>query len=90
MKWFPVLGVDIEQMYLTISICILSTNQEDLAVRDGQGAAGPEWVLHPNSQHLPLILINLIHFNGVVDLLLSAAEETSEGVYVFVGHGAGT
>lgn len=69
-EWLPALSIYIEQVDLTISICVLTTDQEDLRVGNRKGRAGPKRVLHPNGEHLPLVLLDLVHLNGVIDFLL--------------------
>ena len=40
--------------------------------------------LHSNGEDDPGVLVHIVHFNRVVDFLLSRAEETTEGVNEFV------
>jgi hypothetical protein len=90
MQWLPVLCVQVEQVHLTVSVRVLTANEQYFTVRNGQGAAGPEWVLHTDCEHLPLIFFNFIHFDSIVNLLLSAAKETSKSVNKFISNRAGT
>ena len=41
MQWLPVLCVQVEQVHLTVSVRVLTANEQDFTVRNGQGAAGP-------------------------------------------------
>ena len=84
MQWLPVLGVHVEEVHLSVSVGILSTDQEDLVVRNCDGAASPKWVLHPNCEDLPQVLLHLVELNAVVNLLLCASKETSESVDALV------
>ena len=81
---FPGLGVHIKQMNFTVSICVLSTNQQDFCVGNGQSGTGPERILHSDGQHDPLVLLDLVLFNCIVDLLLSGPEEATEGIDMLV------
>mmetsp|Transcript_13690 Transcript_13690/g.23336 ORF Transcript_13690/g.23336 Transcript_13690/m.23336 type:complete len:208 (-) Transcript_13690:1348-1971(-) len=85
----PVLAVHVEQVHLPVPVRVLASDEQDFAVGDGDGAAGPQGVLHAHSQHLPLVLVHFVHLDAVVDLLLRAPEEPSEGVDELVGDGAG-
>jgi len=80
MEWFPSVGVHVEQMHLSISICILASYQQNLGVRDSQCTACPQGILHPDCQSLPLVLVHIVHFDGVVDLLLGATKEATKCV----------
>lgn len=82
----PVFSVHIKQVHLAVPIGVLTTDEKNFTVRDGQSAASPQRILHSDGQHLPLVLVNLIHLNSVVDLLLGAAEEATEGVDVLVSN----
>ena len=86
----PVLCVQVEQMDLAVTVGVLTTNEKDLAVGNGQGWAGPKRILHTDCEHLPQVLVNFVHLDSVVDFLFSAAKETSKSVYEFISHGAGT
>ena len=46
--------------------------------------------LHADSQDNPGVLVNVVHFDSVVDLLLSAAKESTECVDEFIVDGART
>jgi len=76
----PGLGCCVEQMDFTISVRILSSYQDYLIRRDRQGTASPKRIFHPDRENLPDILLHIKHFNAVVDLLLSAAEEATKCV----------
>lgn len=71
-------------MDFTISICVLTTDEQNFRVRDCESAACPKRIFHAHSQHDPLILFNLILLDSVVDFLLGATKETSEGVDVLI------
>ena len=89
-QWLPVLSIDIKQVHFSVSICVLATNEQDFAVWNSQCAAGPKWVLHSDGQDLPLVLINFVHLNCIVDLLLGTAEETTKCVDVLISNRACT
>lgn len=89
-KWFPALRVDVEQVHLAIPIGVLTSNQQDFVVRDGDGAAGPKGVLHADREVLPEVLLNFVHLDAVIDLLLSASIESSESVNELITDRAST
>ncbi len=45
--------------------------------------------LHSHGEYSPDVLLNLVHFNRVINLLLCASEEAAESVDAFVVDGAG-
>lgn len=71
-------------MHLAISICILAADQENFRVGNGQCTTGPQRILHAYREHDPLVLLNFILFYGIINFLLSAPKEASEGVDVLV------
>ena len=83
-QWLPVLSIHVEEVHLSISVGVLSTDQEDLVVRNCDGAASPKWVLHSNGEDLPQVLLHLVELNAVINLLLCASKEPSEGVNALV------
>jgi len=89
-KGFPALGIDIEQVDFTVSISILTSNQEDFTIWNSKSTASPKSILHSNSKTSPEVLINLIHFNTVIDLLFCASIESSKCIDVFISDGACT
>ena len=89
-QWLPVLSIQIEKMHFAISVCVLAAYEQDLAVGDGEGAACPQWVLHPDGEHLPLVLVYFVHFDRVVNLLLCASEEATKSINEFICNRAST
>ena len=85
----PVLGVNIKEVDFTISVCVLTTNQQNLIGRNSKSTASPEWVLHPHSEYLPEILFHFVELNAVIDFLFSTSEEPTKGVNALVTNGAG-
>jgi len=88
-EWLPVLGVNIKEVDFTISVCVLTTDQENFIGRNSQSTASPEWVLHPNSEYLPEILLDFVELNAVIDFLFSTSEEPTKGIDALVTNGAG-
>ena len=89
-QWLPVFSIYIEKMHLTISVCVLTTDQQDFIWRNRKSTASPEWVLHSHCEYLPQILLDLIELDAVIDFLFSASEESTKGVDGLVTDGAGT
>ena len=85
----PRLRLNVEQVDFSIPVGVLAADQDYLGRRDGQGRACPQGVLHSNCEHRPDVLLDFIHLDGVVYLLLGASEETSEGVDELVVERAG-
>ena len=79
-KRSPSLALYIEQMHFAISISVFASDEYDFRRRDCQGGASPEGILHTNSKNDPSVFVNIIHFYGVINLLLSTSEESSEGI----------
>ena len=88
-EWLPVLGVNIKEVDFTISVCVLTTDQEKLIGRNSQSTACPEWVLHPDSEYLPEILLDFVELNAVIDFLFSTSEEPTKGIDALVTNRAG-
>ena len=88
-EWLPVLGVNIKEVDFTISVCVLTTNQENLIGRNSQSTASPEWVFHPDSEYLPEILLDFVELNAVIDFLFSTSEEPTKGIDALVTNRAG-
>ena len=88
-EWLPVLGVNIKEVDFTISVCVLTTDQQNLIWRYSKSTASPEWVLHPDSEYLPEILFHFVELNAVIDFLFSTSEESTKGVDALVTNGAG-
>ena len=88
-EWLPVLGVNVKEVDLTISVCVLTTDQQNLVGRNSKSTASPEWVLHPHSEYLPEILLDFVELNAIIDFLLSTSEESTKGVDALVANGAG-
>ena len=80
MKWSPSLALHIEQVHFAISIGVLAANEDDFRRGHSQGGARPKRILHTYSKNDPSIFVDIIHFYGVIDLLLGTSEESSEGV----------
>ena len=80
----PILSVQIEQVNLSITVRILSANKQDFTIGDSEGTTSPKRILHSNGQHLPLVLFDLVHFNRIVDFLLSTSKEATKSVDKFV------
>ena len=89
-QWLPVLSIYIEEVDLAISVCVLTTDQQDLIWRNSKSTASPEWVLHPHSEYLPEILLHFVELNAVIDFLFSTSEESTKGVDGLIANGAGT
>ena len=88
-QWLPVLSIYIEEVDLAISVCVLTTDQQDLIWRNCKSTASPEWVLHSHCEYLPQILLDFIELDAVIDFLLSASEESTKGVDGLIAYGAG-
>jgi len=88
-QWLPVLGVNIKEVDFSISVCVLTTDQQNLIGRNSKSTASPEWVLHPDSEYLPEILLHFVELNAVIDFLFSTSEESTKGVDALVTNGAG-
>lgn len=76
----PGLTLHIEEVDLTVSIRVLSSNQDYLSRRNSQGRTCPKWILHTDGQDNPSVLVNIVNFNGVVDFLFGTTEEASKSV----------
>ena len=88
-QWLPVLSIYIEEVDLAISVCVLTTDQQDLIWRNCKSTTSPEWVLHSHCEYLPQILLDFIELDAVIDFLLSASEESTKGVDGLIADGAG-
>ena len=100
MEGFPGLAVGVEEVDFSVTVRVLSANEDDFSRGDCQGTAGPEWILtrknivmnliftyfHSNSQDQPGILLDVVDFDSVIDLLLCAAKEPSERIDELVIH----
>jgi len=86
----PSLTLNIEEVNFTVSVRILTTNENDFCWGDREGRAGPQRVLHANSQDNPGVLVDVVDFNRIIDLLFSAAEEATEGINELIVDCAGT
>jgi len=71
-------------MDFAISVCVFAADEEDFTVRDGEGTAGPERIFHADSEHLPLVLLNFIHFYCVINLLFCTPKKATKSVNEFV------
>ena len=89
-EWLPVLGVNIKEVDFTVPVGVLTSDQQNFVGRNGKSTASPEWVLHPDSEYLPEILLDLVELNAVIDLLLGTSEEPSKGVDALIPNRAGT
>lgn len=99
-QWLPGFTVHIEQVHFSISVRVLTSNQDNFSGWHRQGTACPQGVLqqlskestyfHSNCQNRPSVLFDFVNFDCVVDLLLSAAEETAKRIDEFVIDGART
>ena len=67
-------------MYFAISIGVLAADEYDFRRGHSQGGARPKRILHTYSKNDPSVFVDIIHFNGVINLLLGTSEESSEGV----------
>jgi len=85
----PCLTLHIEQVHLSVSVRVLAANQNDFCWADSQSGARPKWILHADSEDDPWVLINVVHLNRIVDLLLGATEETAKSVDELVVDRAG-
>jgi len=87
-------------MHFAVAICVLTSDQDNFGWADRQGATSPERVLneklanktylHSHCENVPDILFDLVYLDCIVDLLLSAPEEATEGIYKFFIDRTGT
>ena len=89
-KRSPSLALHIEQVHFSISIGVFAADKDDFRRGDRQGRARPERVLHANSENDPSVFVDIIHFYGVINLLLGAAEKSSKGVNELIINSAST
>ena len=80
LQLLPGLGHRVEQVHFTVSVRVLSADEDDLSRADRQSRARPQRVPHAHGVHDPIILFDFKHLNCVVDLLLSAAKEATKGI----------
>ena len=76
-------------MHFSISICVFSAYENYFGCRDREGTTSPQWVSHADSMYEPVVFLNLIHLDSVVNFLLSTSKESSKGVNELVVDAAG-
>ena len=77
-------------MDLSVTVGVLTSDKKNFAVRNCESTACPERILHSHGKHLPLVLVDFVHFDGVIDFLFGTSKESSKSVDVLICHRAST